>query len=266
MIDSPNVDFARLISELPEILIGNSAASNQYLFDVDGTLTPSRGVIDPEFHDWFLAWAKKNNVYLVTGSDYQKTVEQIGVNILQHVQGCFNCSGNVFYIKDKLVSKQEWRLSGEQWRWLLQKLESSPYPYRFGNHIEERTGTTNFSIVGRNAVGQQRLDYYKWDLEHNERRAIAQEFRDMFPELEAQVGGETGIDIFPVGKDKGQVLDMIQAIANLDNMFWFFGDRCDQGGNDYPLAKRIIAKSGVVFPVSGWRETWQILKNLKSTL
>ena len=26
---------------------------NNYFFDVDGTLTPSRGVIDPAFKKWF---------------------------------------------------------------------------------------------------------------------------------------------------------------------------------------------------------------------
>ena len=36
---------------------------NKYIFDVDGTLTPSRGVIDEQFHDiWHkLEHAKKEN-------------------------------------------------------------------------------------------------------------------------------------------------------------------------------------------------------------
>ena len=46
---------------------------SEFIFDVDGTLTPSRGTIDPEFKEFFMAFAKKNNVYLVTGSDRPKT-------------------------------------------------------------------------------------------------------------------------------------------------------------------------------------------------
>ena len=35
---------------------------SEFIFDVDGTLTPSRGTIDPEFKEFFMDFAKKNNV------------------------------------------------------------------------------------------------------------------------------------------------------------------------------------------------------------
>ena len=50
----------------------------EFVFDVDGTLTPSRGEIDPEFKQFFDKFCIKNNVYFVTGSDKAKTVEQLG--------------------------------------------------------------------------------------------------------------------------------------------------------------------------------------------
>ena len=41
----------------------------KYIFDVDGTLTPSRGKIDPEFLQEMLYFAGTNDVYLLsTGS------------------------------------------------------------------------------------------------------------------------------------------------------------------------------------------------------
>ena len=36
-----------------------------FIFDIDGTLTPSRRKIDPDFHEYFLDFAHKNDVYLV---------------------------------------------------------------------------------------------------------------------------------------------------------------------------------------------------------
>ncbi len=49
----------------------------RYIFDVDGTLTLSRQKIDPEFKKFLLDFSSKNDVYLVTGSDRDKTVEQL---------------------------------------------------------------------------------------------------------------------------------------------------------------------------------------------
>ena len=64
-----------------------------YLFDVDGTLTPSRGVMDNEFKEWFLNFCRDSNVSLVTGSDKLKTVEQIGENLYNACARVYNCSG-----------------------------------------------------------------------------------------------------------------------------------------------------------------------------
>ena len=52
-----------------------------YVFDVDGTLTPSRKKIDPDFLSFMLDFADKYNVYFVTGSDRDKTLEQIGLDL-----------------------------------------------------------------------------------------------------------------------------------------------------------------------------------------
>ena len=46
-----------------------------YIFDVDGTLTQSRNVIDPKFKTFFQAFIKKNRVWLISGSDKDKTIE-----------------------------------------------------------------------------------------------------------------------------------------------------------------------------------------------
>ena len=53
----------------------------KYIFDVDGTLTPSRQVIDSAFQAFMIIFCCKHDVYLVTGSDRQKTVDQLGLDI-----------------------------------------------------------------------------------------------------------------------------------------------------------------------------------------
>jgi hypothetical protein len=98
----------------------------------------------------------------------------------------------------------------------------------------------------------------EWDTQNSERDLIARNFNLLFPELEARVGGETGIDIYPKGGDKGQI---IRDFHSNDELY-FFGDRMDQDGNDYPLAKQIIDKNlGKCYHVKDWKDTWEHLKN-----
>ena len=64
---------------------------DHFVFDVDGTLTPSRRPIDKEFGNWFLNFSNTHNVYLVTGSDRDKTIEQVGEDIYNTAKRVYNC-------------------------------------------------------------------------------------------------------------------------------------------------------------------------------
>ena len=80
-----------------------------YLFDVDGTLTPPRQRIDEEFGEIFLGWVREQTktAYLVTGSDVSKTKEQLFDAFIDQCAGVFTCSGNVFYLNNEIVYKNE---------------------------------------------------------------------------------------------------------------------------------------------------------------
>ena len=83
----------------------------KYIFDVDGTLTPSRSKIDPKFAEWFLDFQKEFDVYLVTGSDRDKTIEQLGDVIYDNAKAVFNCSGNDVWSCGANVYRSEWKAS-----------------------------------------------------------------------------------------------------------------------------------------------------------
>jgi hypothetical protein len=113
----------------------------------------------------------------------------------------------------------------------------------------------NFSVVGRHADQEQRKDYYAYDCIEKEREKISQEFNLMFPKLQADVGGETGIDVFQKGKNKAQVL---QYFSNPETIK-FYGDRTDPAGNDYSIA--CLLEPHQVYAVSDWKHTSELLKN-----
>jgi phosphomannomutase len=109
-----------------------------YIFDVDGTLTQSRNVIDPKFKTFFQAFIKKNRVWLISGSDKDKTIEQVGFDIWGSVERAYQNSGNQLYINGELEYQYEFNLPVQCEGLLEMFLKRSEYPHRYGNHIEKR--------------------------------------------------------------------------------------------------------------------------------
>ena len=225
---------------------------------MDGTLTPSRKKIEHEFWAPFLIFCRHNDVYLVTGSDRQKTLEQLGLDICYTAKRVYNCSGSDVYEKDKNVYRDDWELPKDVEMHLNDELVFSEFPLRNGNHIERRPGGVNFSILGRDEDPMKgRKEYISWDKIHGERDYIARRLLYNFPDLTVALGGQTGVDIGPKGADKSQILRDFSK----DDELHFFGDRIEKGGNDHTLAMKIVENMmGTAYNVEDWRETRTILE------
>lgn len=229
--------------------------TKHYLFDVDGTLTPSREKINEEFHTFLVEFFTNNNCSIVTGSDIDKTIEQLGEQLLGLTIFNFNCSGNSITGKQEYHS--DWTPSDELIEYLNQLCHTSNFTKKAGNHIEKRTGSLNFSIVGRPANKYERELYIKHDNYHNERKRLSSLINAKFTDIMAVVGGETGLDIFEKNKDKRQVLEYIGE----DESIFFYGDMMEEGGNDYSLMDEIRKKErGVSYNVGSWIQTYELLK------
>ena len=140
----------------------------KFIFDVDGTLTPSRQEMDKEFSKFFFDFCTENKVYLVTGSDKKKTLEQIGPEICMSVNKIYNCNGNDVWYRQENVYTNPWKMTDELKEFLNAELKNSEYTIKTGKHLEERPGMVNFSVVGRNADKVQRKDYFYYDIEADE--------------------------------------------------------------------------------------------------
>ncbi len=230
-----------------------------YIFDVDGTLTPSRNPMDKDFKDFFKKFIKKKRVWLISGSDKDKTIEQVGKDVWTNVERVYQSSGNQLWVKGELKYQYEFKTEDYLKELLKIFLDKSEYPHRYGNHIEERPGALNFSVVGRDCTQEQREHYAKWDNEHQERKDFAWEIKERYPWLDAVVGGEISIDIYEKFKDKGQI------VKDIRGKFEFFGDRLYPGGNDFAIQQEIIIqkrKGCKTHPVKTWRDTEKLLHSI----
>ena len=113
-----------------------------FIFDVDGTLTPSRLPMTKEFQKFFKQWIKKNKFYLVTGSDLPKLQEQMCMYDIE-AEGIFTCCGNQFWLPNPsvpiqsadLIYDNKFKVPRKLNKLLGTILSNSIYPHRYGNHI-----------------------------------------------------------------------------------------------------------------------------------
>jgi phosphomannomutase len=235
-----------------------------YIFDVDGTLTEPRREISKEHKDFFLSWSENKQLFISTGSDFAKTKEQLGEEVLEKFKLIFCCMGNEARKSDaSIIRKVNFMPSREVLADLEDFLEFSAFPYRTNTHFEPRSGMLNFSIVGRGATQEQRREYSDWDKSHSERTKIANFINKKYPEIEASVGGSISIDIIEKGNDKGQVINYLENMGA--KKVAFVGDRCFPGGNDYGMVRE-LKKSKLAFEwynVFGPNETFKLIKENK---
>ena len=232
----------------------------KFIFDVDGTLTDSRQQIDLSFEAYMIKFCCKYDVYLVTGSDRAKTIEQVGLDIYNRSQRVYNCSGSDVYEKNHNVYKSDWKPSRKLINFLSDELDYSTFPHKTGNHIEHRPGGINFSILGRGEGNMNgRDEYVKWDRNTGERILIADRIKNQFPDLNVQIGGQTGLDIS--NSDKSQIIKFF----NFDDEIHFFGDMMEEGQNDYPLARAVKERLGKTYHVKDWEETRTYVSRFSST-
>lgn len=234
------------------------------LFDVDGTLTPSRQPMDGEFAKFFIQFVEAMPTFLVSGSDYAKLKEQVPQNILHGCKGVFGCSGSEYFEVGEAIYRNDHTFNSDLERLCENFVKHSAYPLRRGNHIEKRVGMLNISVVGRNASFEERSAYHHWDKTSQERAQFVESINDSKLGYEASAGGEISVDIVPTGWNKSVAKEKI-----LDQhphaQLIFFGDRICDGGNDLPLAQALTINGSIheAISVQGYTDTWaQISKIL----
>lgn len=228
-----------------------------YIFDIDGTLTPSRQRMDRDFKEWFIEFAKNNRVYFATGSDKSASVEQLGSDLYNLAVRSYNCNGNEVWEGDDLIHAEPMGCLDELDKDLDRILSESKFHIKKGGHIEKRPGMVNFTIPGRPTTLEERFLYKQWDEHKNEREEMVEFLSKKYQGLTVSVAGETGIDIMWRGKDKSQIIQDFDP-----KLVTFYGDKMQPEGNDYTLSLAVARGGGTVHQVKSWEDTWKILKQL----
>lgn len=210
-----------------------------FVFDMDGTLTPPAAPMFMGFASFFAKWIEDRDVRIISGSPIEKMRGQLPKFIMEKTI-IYPVSGNQTWRKG-VCEHLQFGENGVIWPGSLlsalgELAGKSTFKYKAGAHIDFRYGMLNFCPPGRGMSHDQRQEYVEYDGIMNERNHMVDILRRKFgDEYDIAIGGQISIDITPTGANKAQILDEFPSGAEII----FFGDKCEPGQNDYPLAEAL---------------------------
>ena len=241
------------------------------VFDLDGTLAPSKSLVDAEtlalLHD-LLGIVK---VAVISGGAWAQFEKQVLSNLphddrLKNLSLLPTCGTKFFqYVGDwkELYSED---FAPEEKEKIVSSLKKAVEMAGFsvektwGETIEDRGSQITYSALGQDAP-QAEKD--KWDPDINKRKKIKSIIDTFIPEFSVRIGGATSIDITQPGIDKAYGIRKLRDILgiSLDEMI-FVGDALFVGGNDYPAEQ-----AGVIsIPVRNPDETKRVIEAIIACL
>jgi phosphomannomutase len=241
------------------------------VFDLDGTLAPSKSPVDAEtlalLHD-LLGIVK---VAVISGGAWAQFEKQVLSNLphddrlanLSLLPTCgtkfFQYSGDwkELYSEDFTPEEKEKIVSS-----LKKAVEMAGFSVEktWGETIEDRGSQITYSALGQEAPLAEKN---KWDPDIAKRKKIQSIVETFIPEFSVRIGGATSIDITQPGIDKAYGIGKLRDILGISlNEMIFVGDALFVGGNDYPAEQ-----AGVIsIPVRSPDETKRVIEAIIACL
>jgi len=213
------------------------------IFDLDGTLAPSKSSLDEEMAGLLGRLVAIVKVAIISGGALAQFEKQV-LAFLPHDERLKNLSllptcGTQFYRFEgawkKLYSED---FSAAEKKTIIAALNRAvdQAGLRAKNHwgdlIEDRDSQITFSALGQQAPLP---DKQAWDPDFAKRKTIEGILAPMIPGFSIRLGGATSIDVTRPGIDKAYGVRKLRdtlGIAISDMIF--VGDAIFPGGNDYP--------------------------------
>lgn len=215
------------------------------MFDLDGTLTPSKSPLETEMAELLSKLLAKRKVAVISGCGYMQFETQFMKSWPKSTENFVNLfllptSGTQLYVwrgvwceqyAEHLTSKQKEKVMTA----LNEALKSSGYnkPEKvYGQIIEDRGSQITFSALGQNAP---LILKSAWDPGRKNREVIVKLLEKKLPEFDIRIGGTTSIDITKRGVNKAYGIRRLEDFLNITaDKILFVGDALFPGGNDYP--------------------------------
>ncbi len=223
------------------------------VFDIDGTLTPSKAPADKEMIELLLSLLDKKSVAIIGGGKYSLFQEQLADQMPKSDKRLeklylFPTNSTAFYrfngewnkVYSYELSNEEKEKINEAFKETFNKVNYQSPEKTYGVVIEDRGTQISFSPLGQEVVamlGEKQGVALKeeWNKKYDPlRQKMRDILQELLPEFEVRAGGLTTIDITRKGIDKAYGVRQIakQLGFEIEDML-FVGDAIYPGGNDY---------------------------------
>ena len=128
-----------------------------------------------------------------------------------------------------------------------------------GEIIEDRLSQVTYSALGQKATPE---DKYAWAEANKEKRKLLNDaVKARIPEFEIRTAGTTSLDVTKPGIDKAYGMKkLMEATGVTKEEVLFFGDKLEEGGNDFPVKNMGID----CIAVERWEDTAYALEGINA--
>jgi hypothetical protein len=241
------------------------------VFDLDGTLAPSKSPVDAEtltlLHD-LLGIVK---VSVISGGAWTQFEKQVLSNLphddrLANLSLLPTCGTKFFQYAGDWKELYSEDFTPEEKQKIVSSLKKAVEMAGFivektwGETIEDRGSQITYSALGQEAPLAEKD---AWDPDIAKRKKIKSIVDTFIPEFSVRIGGATSIDITQPGIDKAYGIRKLRDILGISlNEMVFIGDALYVGGNDYPAEQ-----AGVIsIPVRNPDETKRVIETIIACL
>lgn len=217
-------------------------------FDLDDTLAITKSPISDKMAETLTKILDHFEVCVISGGRYEQFQEQV-INRLdlspmqtRRLHLMPTCGTRYYKYDDK---EEDWSLqyaedlTEDQKHEITRVLEESAKKLGYweespaGDIIEDRNSQITYSALGQKATPE---DKYAWDPDGTKKFSLRDLAARSLPGLEVRAGGSTSIDVTRVGVDKAYGMHkLMEELEISKDDILFFGDKLQEGGNDYPV-------------------------------
>lgn len=234
----------------------NLASKKLIVFDLDGTLAPSKSALTPEMSKTLTRLLAAKKVAVISGGDFKQFRKQLVGSLkcppkLLENLFLFPTTATAFYRYNKgwkivyalSLSKTQKQNVRRAFKDVFAKIHYFGPPKLYGKALEDRGSQMSYSFLGQDVVaklGPRGVRMKEdWKAKNTPLKLqIAKLLQKQLPGLEVRAAGYTTIDITKRGIDKGYGVRQIEKHLHIPiKAMAFVGDALFPGGNDYAARK-----------------------------